>query len=44
MTCPPPERVSREILSLPFHQHLTEADVHRVVTTLGYALKATGGS
>ncbi|MFD4798148.1 DegT/DnrJ/EryC1/StrS family aminotransferase [Streptomyces anulatus] len=41
---PATERVSREILSLPFHQHLTEADVHRVVTTLGHALKATGGS
>ncbi|MES9504831.1 DegT/DnrJ/EryC1/StrS family aminotransferase [Streptomyces sp. NPDC000609] len=41
---PATERVSREILSLPFHQHLTEADVHRVVTALGHALKATGGS
>ncbi|MFD9849744.1 DegT/DnrJ/EryC1/StrS family aminotransferase [Streptomyces parvus] len=40
---PATERVSREILSLPFHQHLTEADVHRVVTALGHALKATGG-
>ncbi|MGW1815037.1 DegT/DnrJ/EryC1/StrS family aminotransferase [Streptomyces sp. NPDC002125] len=38
------ERVSREILSLPFHQHLTEADVHRVVSALGHALKATGGA
>ncbi|MCC0577571.1 DegT/DnrJ/EryC1/StrS family aminotransferase [Streptomyces californicus] len=41
---PATERVSREILSLPFHQHLTEADVHRVVTALGHALNATGGS
>ncbi|MGN5635456.1 DegT/DnrJ/EryC1/StrS family aminotransferase [Streptomyces sp. AC154] len=41
---PATERVSREVLSLPFHQYLTEADVHRVVTTLGQALKATGGS
>lgn len=41
---PATERVSREILSLPFHQHLTEADVHRVVTALGHALKATGGA
>ncbi|WP_234433272.1 DegT/DnrJ/EryC1/StrS family aminotransferase [Streptomyces sp. NRRL WC-3549] len=41
---PATERASREILSLPFHQHLTEADVHRVVTALGQALKATGGS
>ncbi|MGW4037569.1 DegT/DnrJ/EryC1/StrS family aminotransferase [Streptomyces sp. NPDC004778] len=41
---PATERVSREILSLPFHQHLTEADVDRVVTTLGHALKATGDS
>ncbi|MCT6776846.1 DegT/DnrJ/EryC1/StrS family aminotransferase [Streptomyces sp. CS7] len=40
---PATERVSREILSLPFHQHLTEADIHRVVTALGHALKATGG-
>ncbi len=41
---PATERVSREILSLPFHQHLTEADVHRVVAALGHALKATGGA
>ncbi|WP_097985127.1 DegT/DnrJ/EryC1/StrS family aminotransferase [Streptomyces sp. f150] len=40
---PATERVSQEILSLPFHQHLTEADVHRVVAALGHALKATGG-
>ncbi|MCW5251630.1 DegT/DnrJ/EryC1/StrS family aminotransferase [Streptomyces sp. SHP 1-2] len=41
---PATERVSREVLSLPFHQHLTEGDVHRVVTALGHALKVTGGS
>ncbi|MFI9492696.1 DegT/DnrJ/EryC1/StrS family aminotransferase [Streptomyces halstedii] len=41
---PATEQVSREILSLPFHQHLTEAEVHRVVTALGHALKATGGA
>ncbi|MER7917699.1 MULTISPECIES: DegT/DnrJ/EryC1/StrS family aminotransferase [unclassified Streptomyces] len=41
---PATEQTGREILSLPFHQHLTEADVHRVVTALGQALKATGGS
>ncbi|MFJ9641311.1 DegT/DnrJ/EryC1/StrS family aminotransferase [Streptomyces sp. NPDC101178] len=41
---PATEQASREILSLPFHQHLTEADVHRVVAALGHALKATGGS
>ncbi|MFJ9318215.1 DegT/DnrJ/EryC1/StrS family aminotransferase [Streptomyces globisporus] len=40
---PATERLSREILSLPFHQHLTEADVRRVVTALGHALKAAGG-
>ncbi|MFS0692427.1 DegT/DnrJ/EryC1/StrS family aminotransferase [Streptomyces nitrosporeus] len=40
---PATERVGREILSLPFHQHLTETDVRRVVTALGHALKATGG-
>ncbi|MFJ8248459.1 hypothetical protein [Streptomyces sp. NPDC094466] len=41
---PATERTGREILSLPFHQHLTEADVHRVVAVLGQVLKATGGS
>ncbi|MFF4083388.1 DegT/DnrJ/EryC1/StrS family aminotransferase [Streptomyces sp. NPDC001777] len=40
---PATERVGREILSLPFHQHLTEADVHHVVTALGRALKTTRG-
>ncbi|MFJ3939034.1 DegT/DnrJ/EryC1/StrS family aminotransferase [Streptomyces parvus] len=40
---PATERLSREILSLPFHQHLAEADVRRVVTALGHALKAAGG-
>lgn len=41
---PATELVSREILSLPFHQHLTEADVRRVAVALGQALKATGGA
>ncbi|MCZ1009126.1 DegT/DnrJ/EryC1/StrS family aminotransferase [Streptomyces lydicus] len=41
---PATEDCGEEILSLPFHQHLTEADVDHVVTTLGQALKSAGGS
>ncbi|MFF4043196.1 DegT/DnrJ/EryC1/StrS family aminotransferase [Streptomyces sp. NPDC001816] len=40
---PATEQAGREILSLPFHQHLTENDIDRVVTVLGQALK-TGGA
>lgn len=35
---PATERVGREVLSLPFHQHLTETDIDVVVTALGQAL------
>ncbi|MEU9619146.1 DegT/DnrJ/EryC1/StrS family aminotransferase [Streptomyces sp. NPDC048155] len=38
------EQAGEEILSLPFHQHLTEADIDHVVTALGQALKPAGGS
>ncbi|MFJ6568220.1 DegT/DnrJ/EryC1/StrS family aminotransferase [Streptomyces sp. NPDC091292] len=41
---PVTERAGAEILSLPFHQHLTEADVHHVVSTLRNALKHAGGA
>ncbi|MFI0739250.1 DegT/DnrJ/EryC1/StrS family aminotransferase [Streptomyces sp. NPDC021100] len=40
---PATEQAGQEILSLPFHQHLTGADIDHVVTALGRALKATGG-
>ncbi|MFE9500352.1 hypothetical protein [Streptomyces collinus] len=33
----PTEKISRELLSLPFHQHLTENDIDQVVTLLGQA-------
>ncbi|WP_151775699.1 DegT/DnrJ/EryC1/StrS family aminotransferase [Streptomyces abyssomicinicus] len=41
---PATEQVGREVLSLPFHQHLTEKDIDTVVTALGQALKSAGGS
>ncbi|MGR4883957.1 DegT/DnrJ/EryC1/StrS family aminotransferase [Streptomyces sp. LARHCF249] len=41
---PTTEQVGGELLSLPFHQHLTEADIDLVVTALGQALKSVGGS
>ncbi|MYV52170.1 DegT/DnrJ/EryC1/StrS family aminotransferase [Streptomyces sp. SID3212] len=41
---PATERVGEEILSLPFHQHLTEADSDFVTTSLEQALKSVGGS
>ncbi|MFI1154963.1 DegT/DnrJ/EryC1/StrS family aminotransferase [Streptomyces sp. NPDC020817] len=41
---PATERVGEEILSLPFHQHLTETDIDHVVTSLEQALKSAGGS
>ncbi|MEU6404994.1 DegT/DnrJ/EryC1/StrS family aminotransferase [Streptomyces sp. NPDC046985] len=40
---PVTERVGEEILSLPFHQHLTDADVRRVVSALRDALRHAGG-
>lgn len=41
---PATERVGEEILSLPFHQHLTEADIDFVATSLEQALTSVGGS
>lgn len=41
---PATEQVGREILSLPFHQHLNDADIDHVVTVLGHALKTTGAA
>ncbi|MFK0223774.1 DegT/DnrJ/EryC1/StrS family aminotransferase [Streptomyces vinaceus] len=41
---PATEQAGEEILSLPFHQHLTEEDIDLVVTSLDQALKAAGGS
>ncbi|MFI0977793.1 DegT/DnrJ/EryC1/StrS family aminotransferase [Streptomyces sp. NPDC021093] len=38
------ERVGEEILSLPFHRHLTETDISLVVAALGQALTSTGGA
>ncbi|MEU3092386.1 DegT/DnrJ/EryC1/StrS family aminotransferase [Streptomyces massasporeus] len=35
---PATEQVGEEILSLPFHQHLTETDIDHVVAALGQAL------
>ncbi|MER5969686.1 aminotransferase class I/II-fold pyridoxal phosphate-dependent enzyme [Streptomyces sp. NPDC002055] len=43
-TLPATERVAAEILSLPFHQHLTETDIDHVVSALGQALKSAGAS
>lgn len=40
---PTTEQAGEEILSLPFHQHLTEADIEHVVSALGKALKSAGG-
>ncbi|GGU52277.1 DegT/DnrJ/EryC1/StrS family aminotransferase [Streptomyces violascens] len=39
---PVTERISRQILTLPFHQHLTGDDIHYVVSALQQALKETG--
>ncbi|MGW5285019.1 DegT/DnrJ/EryC1/StrS family aminotransferase [Streptomyces collinus] len=41
---PATEKIGRELLSLPFHQHLTENDIDQVVTVLGQALKTTGAA
>lgn len=42
---PATEQAGKEILSLPFHQHLAETDIDHMVTVLGQALKsaAAGG-
>ncbi|MGW7639521.1 DegT/DnrJ/EryC1/StrS family aminotransferase [Streptomyces decoyicus] len=41
---PATEQAAAEILSLPFHQHLTETDIDHVVCALGQALKSAGAS
>ncbi|MEU8579256.1 DegT/DnrJ/EryC1/StrS family aminotransferase [Streptomyces abikoensis] len=41
---PATEQAGAEILSLPFHQHLTETDIDLVVSALAEALKASGGA
>ncbi|KPI32872.1 DegT/DnrJ/EryC1/StrS aminotransferase [Actinobacteria bacterium OV450] len=41
---PATEQAGEEILSLPFHQHLTETDIDRVVTSLAQTLKSVGGT
>lgn len=41
---PTTEQVAGEILTLPFHQHLTETDVDQVVTALEHALKSAGAA
>ncbi|MFE3526894.1 DegT/DnrJ/EryC1/StrS family aminotransferase [Streptomyces sp. NPDC059161] len=41
---PATEQAGQEILSLPFHQHLTDADIDLVVIALEQALKSVGGS
>ncbi|MEV8626026.1 DegT/DnrJ/EryC1/StrS family aminotransferase [Streptomyces sp. NPDC051079] len=41
---PATERAGAEILSLPFHQHLTRDDIDHVASELERALKTTGGS
>lgn len=41
---PATEQAGDEILSLSFHQHLTEADIALVVTALEQALESAGGS
>jgi perosamine synthetase len=38
---PATEQVATEILTLPFHQHLTKTDIDHVVTSLERALKST---
>ncbi|KMS74181.1 DegT/DnrJ/EryC1/StrS aminotransferase [Streptomyces viridochromogenes] len=43
-TLPATEQAGQEILSLPFHQHLTERDIEHVVSALGQSLKSAGGS
>ncbi|WP_336112731.1 DegT/DnrJ/EryC1/StrS family aminotransferase [Streptomyces sp. PTD9-10] len=41
---PATEQVAGEILTLPFHQHLTETDIAQVATALGQALKMAGAA
>ncbi|MER5200731.1 DegT/DnrJ/EryC1/StrS family aminotransferase [Streptomyces sp. NPDC002755] len=41
---PATEHVAGEILTLPFHQHLTETDIDHVVTALGEVLTSVGAA
>lgn len=41
---PATEHVAGEILTLPFHQHLSETDIDHVVTALGEALTSVGAA
>ncbi|MFI2078516.1 DegT/DnrJ/EryC1/StrS family aminotransferase [Streptomyces triculaminicus] len=41
---PATEQAGKEILSLPFHQHLTETDIDLVVSALGKALASPEGA
>lgn len=41
---PATEQAGEEILSLPFHQYLTEADINHVVSVLGRALGSSVGT
>lgn len=41
---PATEQAGKEILSLPFHQHLTEPDIEQVALVLGQALESAGGT
>ncbi|MFI2434712.1 DegT/DnrJ/EryC1/StrS family aminotransferase [Streptomyces sp. NPDC018693] len=41
---PATEQVAEEILTLPFHQHLTGDDIDHVATALGQALKTAQGA
>ncbi|MEU8762757.1 DegT/DnrJ/EryC1/StrS family aminotransferase [Streptomyces sp. NPDC048659] len=41
---PATEQAGAEILSLPFHQHLTQADIEHVVAELGRALETVEGT
>jgi len=43
-TLPATEQAGQEILSLPFHQHLTEQHIEHVVSALGQFLKSAGGA
>ncbi len=40
---PATEQAASEVLTLPFHQHLTETDIDQVVTALGQALTIGAG-
>jgi perosamine synthetase len=41
---PATEQAGQEILTLPFHQHLTDSDIDQVTTALGQVLKTAGAA